>query len=264
MDNIYIPIPTRTQSWWDQVSPRAEEMPDFLRAYMGKGMQFRTPKHRWEDLWRLKRGEVNDILGIRRARSISNRVKGPKYQRGVLSPIGFWKDPPAGGTEPDLSDICHDVTGANPQRIHIAYDSDGEIWWAVGGTVGSIVYADLSPLTTASNCDANDHTSEWWPDNPETNEGLNWDIRITNITSAFTAIFPTGGSPLNRLEDEWYLLDDVSNDIADGTNNGSIRVQVSGKSSGTHDGIGDVEIRATGSGSAVASHEVNLQAIGTG
>ena len=60
-------------SWWDMVSPHEEEMPDFLRAYMGKGMQFRTPKRRWEDLWMLKRGEMNSLVGVR-------RFNGPKYQ----------------------------------------------------------------------------------------------------------------------------------------------------------------------------------------
>jgi len=113
------------------------------------------------------------------------------------------------------------------------------------------------------NCDANDHTSEWWPDNPETDEGLNWDIRYTNVADAFDWSFrrPDGSPPGSRLVDIWYVIDEIDQDLADGSTMGALVIAITGKDVGTSDGIADIEIRATGSGAAVASHEVNLQVI---
>lgn len=276
MSSIIKPV-----SWWDMVSPREEEMPDFLRAYVGKGKQFRTPKRKWEELWRLHRGDVNDILGVRRAQSISNRFKGPKYQRGVLSPIGFWVEPAGGGgTEPDLSDITNTESNTAPtrSRTHVVYDSDGSILFYTGTAINPDPYTQL----TTQSGDANDHTNEWWPDQPETNEGLNWDIRFTNEndSGAPTASWKFHrwvGSPqvsTARTVDVWYLLDTVSNDADPvgspevGHTRGSYGVNrnngtAKSPSTGTATQEADIEIRATGSGSAVASHLVSLVVTGT-
>jgi hypothetical protein len=241
-------------SWWDMVSPQGEqEMIPFLRTYMGKGKQFRTPKRMWEDLWRLKRGDMNHVMGMR-------NFKGPKYQKGIICAAQAFGG--AVSTEPDLSDVAHDkATSSAATRIHIAYDSDGTIEHYFGTTALSILY---TKLTTQDNQTANDHTLEWWPDSPETNEGLNWDIRYTNLTSAFTFFFTTTGTaPAARVEDTWYLLDTVSNDHVDATTAGSLAVRITAKGTGTTNGITDVEIRPTGGGSTVASHNVNIQVIGT-
>ncbi len=250
MSNIIRPL-----RWWDIVSPQGEqEMIPFLRTYMGKGKQFRTPKRMWEDMWRLKRGEMNHVMGMRKFGSIKN-FKGPKFQQGILHPIGFWAP---SGTEPALTDITHSRTVANPSRIQIAYDSDGTMEHYFGGNVGSVVWTQLTTQTD----DSNDHTSEWWPDSPETNEGLNWEIRYTNLTNAFSFVFQTGAA--DRTEDQWYVLDDVSNDHVAASREGALVVLVTGKSSGTTIGISDVEIRVKETGSAVASHNVDITAVGTG
>jgi len=56
------------------VSPQGEEeMIPFLRTYMGKGKQFRTPKRMWEDLWRRQRGSLNHVMGGRNFGKISTR-----------------------------------------------------------------------------------------------------------------------------------------------------------------------------------------------
>jgi len=255
MSNIIKPY-----SWWNMVSPQGErEMIPFLRTYMGKGKQFRTPKRMWEDLWRLKRSDMNHVMGMRKFGKITN-FKGPKYQQGILHPIGMWAAAGGGGTEPDLSDVAHDkATSASATRVAIAYDSDGTIEHYFGSTLAALIW---SQLTTQDNQTSNDHTSEWWPDNPETNEGLNWDIRYTNLTSAFDDQLMTT-VPADRIEDTWYLLDDVSNDHVDYSNQGCLQVRITAKGTGTDNGITDVEIREKDTGSAIASHNVNIQVIGT-
>jgi len=240
-------------SWFKMVSPTAEEMPDFLKK---AGTGWRTPKRKWEQLWRLRAGEF----------------RGPKRQRGSVSAFAGHAFPAAGGgTSPDLSDITdhHSVSAPTIARISIAYDSDGAIRADLSATtIGSITYFTL---TTESD-DANDHTGEWWPDQPETNEGLNWDIRYTNLVEGGSAsarwyFYDTGGAA-NRIEDTWYLLDTVSNDHADASAHGALGINRSngtGKSpsTGSADNVMDVEIRATGSGSAVASHQVDITVTGT-
>ena len=254
--------------WWDWVSPQGEqEMIPFLRAYVGKGMQFRTPKRKWEDLWRLKRGFLNNRLGERNF----GTFKGPKYQRGILHPIGMWHDAAGGGgTEPDLTNVTDSESQVSPQAVRqsLAYDSDGALrWWAGPGVGTSIVYATLTTQTD----DANNHTGEWWPDQPETNEGLNWDIQYnTDVsTGSVTArhYFEDSASAARTIS-TWYLLDTVSNDHADATDNGALGVNRTNGTAKTPDiGSGniivDVDIRATGSGSAVATHTVSLTVVGT-
>lgn len=239
--------------WWDMVSPQGEqEMIPFLRAYMGKGKQFRTPKRIWEDLWRLKRGEMNHVMGMRKFGKLTN-FKGPKYQAGILHPVGMWHSAASGGTEPELTDIDYSKpSGSGAQRIHVAYDSDGAIQWATGGIVGSATYADLTTQ------DGGSHSTEWWPDQPETNEGLNWDIQFTNVVNAMDFTFRTTvTTPADRTVDVWYLLDDVSNDHADGTLGGALVTRMAGgKTTGSATGEVDVEIGTDPT--AIASHTVDI------
>ena len=262
---IYIPT-RKFGSWWDMVTPREEEMPAFIRAYVGKGMQFRTPKRVWEDLWRLKRGYMNSILGMRKFGKITN-FKGPKYQQGILHPIGFYHSL---GSTPNLQNITHTESNVAPaqSRISIWYDSDGGIeFWSGTGGVTSVLY---SPLTTQSD-DSNDHTNDWWPDQPDVNEGLNWDIRYTALTAGGAGgifhYFQTT-VPADRVEDTWYVLDTVSNDAADATDEGAMGLNrangtAKNPSTGTATLDVDIEIRTTTSGSAVASHTLDLAVTGT-
>lgn len=256
-------------SWWDAVSPRDYEMPSFLRAYMGKGMQFRTPRRVWEDLWRLKRGDMNHILGMRKSDTIGN-FKGPKYQRGVLHPMGMWAEPPAGGTQPNIQNITHSRSQAltnTPQRLVFAWDSDGSVEFDITATTtATIVYADLTTQTD----DTNTHTNDWWPDQPDVNEGLNWDIQYNDDTyvqggsGQVLLLQDSGGVDRNTAQN--YVLDTVSNDHGDASQNGALgitRANGPPKSpvSGTSTLVADIEIRATGSGSAVTSNTVDLTLI---
>ena len=266
MNSIYIPT-RKFGSWWDMVSPREEEMPNFLRAYIGKGMQFRTPKHKWEDLWRLKRGEVNGVLGMRKFGTIK-KFTGPKYQRGILNPIGFWVEPAGGGgTEPNLQDVTHlnSQTAPTQARIALAYDSDGSLEFdGDATTLATIAYTDL---TTQSD-DVNTHTNDWWPDQPDVNEGLNWDIQYTNLVhtgiGSVRTFWNTLGSPIgNRVSGEWYLLDTVSNDHADAGGDGAMVINrgngtAKNPDTGSSDVDVDVDIRATGSGGSVAGHALDF------
>lgn len=247
------------------VSPREEEMPDFLKV-IAQG--FRTPKRKWEDLWRLRRGELNHVLGMRRSPTLRKR------QRGSVSvhvqAAAAQQGAAGGGTVPELFDIQdnYDVAAPAIARVSIYFDSDGTIQHDLAAAgAGTIVYTQL---TTQSD-DANDHTFNWWPDSPETNEGLNWDIRYTNHSQNGTLtafhLFETSGS-VDRVEDTWYLLDTVSNDAGDGLDEGALgcnRSNGTGKSpsTGVGDIIQDVEIRTTGSGSAIASCNVDLEVEGT-
>ncbi len=234
-------------NWWNMITPHEEEMPGFLRRYIGKATGWRTPKRRWEDLWRLKRGELNHVMGMRKFGTITNKFKGPKFQKGIICATAAYTSV---GTQPNLQDITDDkapATGA--QRIHIGYDSDGSIRWAEGGLVGSIVYVDLTTQTD----DSNNHTNDWWPDQPDTNEGLNWDIRYTNVTATFSFNFSA------TVEDVWVNLDTMSNNIADATSTGIMGTAQVGKGTGVDDGVGDVEIRPTGGGATVASHTLDIQ-----
>jgi len=249
--------------WFGMVSPREEEMPDFLKV-IAQG--WRTPKRKWEDLWRLRRGDLNHVLGMR-------QHSGPKYQRGVIGATARRRvlGVAAGGTMPDLTDVDGLEQNSAPaqSRISLWYDSDGGLEWYQGtGGVGSVLY---SPLTTQS-ADANDHTSEWWPDQPDVNEGLNWDIRYLNEeltgSGGILHYFQDTVGPTHRVSGTWYLLDTVSNDAADATDEGSMGVNRSnGTAKSPNVGLAtldvDVEIRATGSGSAVASHHCDFTVEGT-
>ena len=246
--------------WFGMVSPRQEEMPDFLKL-IAQG--WRTPKRKWEDLWRLRRGELNHVLGMR-------KFGRPKYQRGSVSAFvqaAAAQQGVATGTMPDLSDITHEESNVAPtaSRIDIWYNSDGEIRFHSS----SALNPTYATLTTQSD-DANDHTNEWWPDQPDVNEGLNWDIRYTNLVTGGTvtsrSFFDDGGG--DRVEDTWYLLDTVSNDAGDTLTTGSIRINRNNGIAktpdvGSGDQVMDIEIRVTGSGGAVASHQVDQTATGT-
>ena len=246
--------------WWDMVSPREEEMPDFLRAYMGKGKQFRTPKRIWQDLWMRKRGEMNHILGMRKFGTIKI-FNGPKYQKGIICATAFGVAT-AGGTSPALSTFSHTHTelAASASRIQLAWDSDGTLEHYFGTTVGLVVWTQL---TTQSD-DGNNHTNEWWPDNPETNEGLNWDIRRTNPTNDAFSFHLQTSVPADRAVDDWFLLDDVSNDHADAAKEGCLSTRIGTKGSGTTNSTTDIEIRIKDTGNAVASHNVDFTVISTG
>jgi len=245
------------------VSPREEEMPEFLRTI---ALGWRTPKRKWEDLWRLRRGELNHVLGMRQAPSLR------KHQRGSVSAFAHAPVVPeaGGGSTPNLQDITDEYSVSSPTiaRISIAYDSDGSIVADLDcAGPGTIVYAAL----TTNSDDANDHTNDWWPDQPDVNEGLNWDIRYTNLVETGSAtgrwyFYDTGGAA-NRVEDTWYLLDTVTNDHADASANGALGINrnngtAKSPSTGTANNVMDIEIRATGTGSAVASHQVDITVTG--
>jgi len=264
MSNIIRPV-----RWWDMVSPQGEqEMIPFLRTYMGKGKQFRTPKRIWEDLWRLKRGELNHIMGVR-SFDMFGKFKGPKYQRGIICATGAVVQAAAGATSPNLQNITNTTSQTAPTqtRQHYAWDSDGAIRIANDGTtVASITYATLTTQTD----DTNDHTGDWWPDQPDVNEGLNWDIQYntesTGGTLAVAHYLKNAGT--NRTTATWYLLDTVSNDHADASVNGSIglsRTNGSLKSPDTGSATlaVDIDIRATGSGGSVANQVFALTCTGT-
>ena len=252
----------RPVRWWDFVSPQEEEMPDFLKV-IAQG--WRTPKRHWEDLWRLRRGELNHVLGMRQAPKLRKR------QLGIIG-LGRMRALQASGDTPNLQDITNATSSVAPQssRQQYAYDSDGSMRGDLDATSeASIAYADLTTLTD----DANDHTNDWWPNQPDTNEGLNWDIRYQNeadvgpepYTASHLLADNTG---VNRTSGTWYLLDTVSNDHADATHDGGIGVNRGNGVAKTPDtGLStmtvDVEIRATGSGSAVASHSYDLDVEGT-
>lgn len=256
--------------WWDMVSPTEEEMPDFLRAYMGKGMQFRTPKRMWEDLWMRKRGEMNHVIGMRKAGTIAN-FKGPKYQKGIICATAFGVA--ADGTEPNLQNITNATSSISPapSRQQYAYDSDGGIEGDTdAGTEATIVYVTITTQTD----DTNNHTNDWWPDQPDTNEGLNWDIRYLNeaLTGSTTGIvlmhLLADNTGVNRTSATWYLLDTISNDHVIASHDGGIGVnRNNGTTKDPAFGVTtldvDVEIRATGSGSAVTSMHFDLDVEGT-
>ncbi len=244
--------------WWDMVSPCEEDMPEFLKL-AGRG--WRTPKRKWEDLWRLQRGQFNSVLGLR-------RFRGLKFQRGIVIATAVY---PLAANDPALTNIAHVITHTAPQAVRqqYAYDSDGGMRHDLDATIeGSITYTDLTTQTD----DTNDHTNEWWPDQPDTNEGLNWDIRYLNFVDAGPR--PLTASHLladntgtNRVSGTWYLLDTISNDHVDGSHDGGIGCNHSNgteknPSGGNSIMTVDVEIRVTGSGSAIASHSYDLDVNG--
>lgn len=263
MSNIIQPI-----RWWDWVSPNGEqEMIPFLRTYMGKGMQFRTPKRMWEDLWRLKRGDMNHIMGMRKGPTIK-AFNGPKYQRGIICAAGIHGGV---GTIPNIQNITHSRSqGASTtqQRLVFAWDSDGSVEKDIVATTAvSIVYTDLNNAQTD---DGNNHTNDWWPDQPETNEGLNWDIQFNDDTHTHTGgagvdLLLRTSVPADRISGDWYLLDTVSNDHADGAVNGCLGLtrQNGAKTAqtGTSTLVADIEIRTKETGSALTSNTVDLTLI---
>jgi len=264
MNNIIRPL-----RWWDWVSPQGEqEMIPFLRAYMGKGKQFRTPKRKWEDLWRLKRGDMNHVMGMRIGPTIK-AFKGPKYQMGIICAAHFGVAAGGGGTEPNLQNITHSRSQAlagTQQRLIFAWDSDGSVVHDIGATTAvSVAYTEL---TTQTN-DTNDHTNDWWPDQPETNEGLNWDIQYNDESlggTGGTVAYLQTTAAANRTTATWYTLDTVSNDHGDGHQRGAIcLIRANGNpktpTSGTATLTVDIEIRTTTTGSAVTSNTLDLTLI---
>jgi hypothetical protein len=251
-------IPTQNlgaTSWWYAVSPRAEEMPDFLKV-IAQG--WRTPKKKWEDLWRLRRGDVNHILGVRRF----DLCRPKKYQRGMVAFVAVYPY----ATGPNTLDIAHEQSSVAPtsSRVHIRWNSDGYIEYYSGSATSGFSYTTLTTQTD----DSNDHTLTWWPAQPETNEGLNWDLRYINDATTGTPTkrwqFNTANST-TRTESTWYLLDTVSNSADTDTRWGSWGVNRSnaGPSTGTGTSNCDVEIRATGTGAAVTSQACDLTVTGT-
>ncbi len=248
-------------SWFDMVTPSERELNAMLRLLYGPDW-FRVSRRKWEDLWRRRRGHLNAELGKRNFGTL-------KGQRGFIMATAVYKEP-AAGTTPELTDITHDHTAVSPNqsRIHVMYDSDGRIRWdELSGTVSSLVYADLSTGTD----DTNDHTSEWWPDSPDTNEGLNWEIQYTIVSETGTCTrrkFQTVGLVNRAAAPTWHLLDTVSNDGGDALNSGCLAVhRGNGTAKTPETGTGemtlDIDIRATGSGSSVADHRVDLTVNGT-
>lgn len=250
----------RPFSWYDMLRPSEQELIGMLRLLYGPSW-FRIPRRKWEELWIFRRGSLNASLDLR-------RFRGPKYQRGIIVGTAAYQ----GGTaltDVLLSDIAHLVAHVAPTaaRQSYAYDSDGGMRHDLDATTfGSIVYSDLTTQTD----DTNDHTSEWWKLQPDTNEGLNWDIRYLNEATVGTIVthLLADNTRTNRVSGTWYLLDTVSNDHADATDAGAVGCnRTNGTSKNPDVGLGtltvDVEIRATGVGSAVANHSYDLDCEGT-
>ena len=243
------------------VTPSEQEMLAVLRVLYGPDW-FRQPRRTWEQIWRERRGELNHILGMR-------RFKGPRYQRGSMSVFPSAVSAAVAGTVPNLQDITHAHQEVAPQssRIMLGWDSDGSIEHYFGNVISNIVY---SQLTTQSD-DSNDHSNDWWPDQPETNEGLNWDIRFDNeVEGGVDGIYHylKDGGGVDRVSGTWYLLDTVSNNRADASNNGAIGInRLNGTAKSPSTGVAtldlDIEIRTTGTGSAVASQALDLEVEGT-
>jgi len=243
--------------WTDIIRPTEEEMKWLLRQYIGAD-QWRIPRCKWHELYVFNRGLFGEL-------NRWQNFKTWKRQRGIIMATAAYQQ--ALAAQPALSNISHVQTkvAPAPARIQIAYDSDGSMEHFLGGLLGDIVYTKLTTQTD----DANDHTNEWWPDQPDINEGLNWDIRTTNETideihgqADFWRF--EDATPAERLVDIWYLLDRVSNDHADGSRSGALTcLHRGGTSKNPNPGIctyiGTIEIRATGSGGAVASHVVDLK-----
>lgn len=246
------------------VTPSEAEMRNFLREYYG-AEHWRVPFMRWREAFHRNAGLL----------IAENRIpKLKKYQRGSVSVTPFAnaaQQGAASGTIPDLSDVTDDESNVAPaqSRISLWYHTDGDLqWWAGTGTVAAVLYAQL---TTQSD-DANDHTLEWWPDNPETDIGLDYDIRYLNEVETGTPTarhyFQDTIGPTDRVSGTWYLLDTVSDDAADATDEGAMGInRGNGTAKTPNTGFGrtevDVEIRATGSGSALASHAVDITVTGT-
>lgn len=257
-------IITRQRSWFELVTPDREDMDAFLRGYIGADA-WRTPRRLWR---RMHHSKAGILLA-------ENRIpKFRRYQRGnfAMFPAGTTAKG-APGTVPNLQDITNATSSSSPtaSRQQYAWDSDGGVEGDTDATTeASIVYADLTTQTD----DSNDHTNDWWPDQPETNIGLDYDIRYDNeaLTGNMDGVIADHLLPDNtgtdRVSGTWYLLDTVSNDHGDATHDGGIGVN-------RNNGIGkspefgvttlnvDVEIRATGSGSALATCHLDLDVEGT-
>lgn len=254
MSDIILP---GTSRWYDMVSPRAWEMPDFLKL---AGQGWRTPKRKWEQLWMEQRGNFNKQLGRR-------VFKGPKFQRGVLHPVGFWFEPPAAGPATNLSNVTHTHTEVAPtvSTILLGYDTNGHLEWdAFGGVISNLVWGTL---TTGSD-DANDHTDEWWDANPSTNIGASYDLQYNTVTETnggggTVFHYFKDGTATNRTISTWYLISTVDADRANGSNAGGIGLRRGGGTAkspdpGTSRLQVDVDIRATGTGSALATHSIDF------
>lgn len=259
MSDIILPA---GNSWYGMISPRAWEMPEFLKL---AGQGWRTPKRKWEQLWMDQRGNFNAQLGRR-------IFKGPKYQRGILHPVGFWAEP-AGGDAPALSNVTSSSTVAAPTvlLIFLGYDTDGYLQWSGEhqGLVGTMTY---STLTTQSD-DTNDHTAEWWDANPSTNIGASYDIQYNTVTETDGGggtlfHYFKDGTGTNRTISTWYLISTIDADRADGVNNGCLGIRRGGGTAkspdpGTSRLQVDADIRATGSGGVLATHSLDFTCVHT-
>lgn len=249
------------RSWFDMVTPSEAEMRNFLREYIGPD-HWRVHQMRWRELFHRNAG----IL------IAENRIpKLRKFQRGsvgITVVANAAQQGAGGGTEPALLDITNSESSVAPTaaRNQIAYDVDGTIEYYFGTELVNVVYAQL---TTQSD-DANNHDAHWWPDEPETDIGDDYDIQYNSETEGGTGgtFFYLRDISANRTTATWYLLSTVSDDHADGSANGAIvlnRANGTAKTpnTGTATLTVDVEIRATGSGAALASHTLDLTSIGT-
>lgn len=89
----------------------------------------------------------------------------PKFQKGVLHPVGFWKDVGAGGGIVKLSTAwaLNSYTAASAVTTSITFNTDGSI---------STSTNDTSTLPDADN---------WWTAQPETAIGDNYEVAVTAI-----------------------------------------------------------------------------------
>lgn len=249
----------RPLRWWDMVTPSEQEMNEFLRAYVGAD-HWRVPSRRWQDLFMLNFGRLTE----------SGRLK--KYQRGMVQLVGKSVQTAvyAGGVIPILTDITNATSSVAPtaSRQQYAFDSDGGIEGDTDATTeATIVYVAITTQTD----DANDHTNEWWPDQPDVNEGLNWDIRYLNESTPLNSgvyHLLADNTGTNRATNTWFLLDTVSNDHVDASHDGGIGCnRPNGTAKTPNVGLDtltvDIDIRATGSGGPVASMSFDLDVEGT-
>ena len=249
MSAIILP---RTASWYNMCKPQPGEMETFLKRF--KQPEFwRVPKIHWQQLWLENRGNMNGVLGRR-------VFRGPKFQRGMLGPIGFWHDPPAVGAAPALTDITNTYTNVAPTNSHqhIRYHTDGYMQLGEGATAAA-AHAAYVQITTTTD-DANDHTDEWWDAQPSTAEGANYDIRYTATTGTWTKIFHDGTADL--VVNTWDLISAAYTDSLT-AGNGCLRLAKPGGTAkspnpGTNAATADIEIRLASSGSALATQTVDM------
>lgn len=250
----------RQLSWFEMVTPDRVDMDAFLREYIGADA-WRTPRRLWRRMHHSKAGILiaeNRIPKLRKLQrgSVGITVVANAAQQGADSAV------------PNLQNItnAHSEVAPTPARQQYRYHTDGGMEFD-GDAQGesTIVYAALTTQTD----DANDHTDDWWPDQPETSIGLDYDIQFNSESATGGVVhYLADNTGTNRTTATWYVLDTVFQDSADATHDGGIGFNRTNGVAKTPD-VGldtltvTVEIRATTSGAALTSHDYDLDCEGT-